>query len=798
MSTTHIYWPLSGADSLPTKYQQECLSDFQASSLKPHQSVTITSQNQDYFRLEHASSFSQHKFQDTDPTYESDCANHLVSYKDPTETQEAEITYNLNNIQSTQKKLVPFPENSQKCLNSINQESSDAKSTTDENVSQQPEDRATSHLLNNSNELEAKSNFVGEGMKNSGVPFGPKSKKETLKGKNPKKTKSKFAKYISDDAEFNNLRSIIQQEDLNNYFSAINSNLTTLKIPPTLVQPIKKSSEISDFNFQNFKGHSQITNPNPSLRSKAMFPNHSSAQEHTGLLEKILNPEDYLSILPMPTKPLHCYVNPLDSRSYNGYSEKNYFQGLDEGSCPKLSNASTGDGSELGEPLPRKVSQGEESDESDVLGQSETSHLMKAIGCLDTSVEKGEDSGDELFGELDQYYVNFDERAERMTLEEMAEIDAKWQAELEQQQVEWEAAQEDFAVKHAERLVLKQQRKVEKLAERYVEIERRKAIKREKKRQFWLEKQARHIAMNMPIAPVESEPTPEQGFSHEQYLSSSANEQYYYENLEKSRMVHQYAQEPRVEPQPRMVQIQPRLAPHMMPPMQAPNAKHMPPRDPRMLLPPPQAMVRAPYQEPRLIRVAGPPPPGYHLAGPPPPPAYGHPMGARPVIRRIVRVPMQQPISNEEILRQEHARFEYDRAVAIENDRREHERREEFLREQERREYMAAQENERRHQEMLRYEASGAQGYYYPEDYHYPTYRAENRPSSTLETNYNTDPHYYQETPNHYIAQEESMVPQHNYEQGAIYAEDSQRFYYPESCSGPQRSQYENVYYDGI
>jgi hypothetical protein len=795
MSTTHIYSPISGADSLPTKYQQECLSDFQTSSLKPNQSNSITSQSQDYFQLEHASSFPQHKFQDTDPTNESDCTNHLVSYQDPNDTQEAEITYNLTNIQSTPKKLVPFPENTQKCLNSINQESSDAKSTTDENESQQPEDRATSHLLNNSNELEARINFVGEGMKNSGVPFGPKSKKETLKRKNPKKTKSTFEKYISDDAEFNNLRNIIQQEDLNNYFSAINSNLTALKPSSVLTQPIK-NFEISDFKFQKFKNQSQINNPNPALQSTAMIANNSSAQEHTGLLEKILNQEDYLSILPMPTKPLHCYLNPLDSRSYNGYSEKNYYQNLSEGSCPKLSIASTGDGSELGEPLPRKVSQGEESVESDMLGQKETSHLMKAIECLDTSIEKGEDSGDELFGELDRYYVNFDKRAERMTLEELTESDAKRQTELEQQEAEWEAAQEDFAVKRAERLVLKQQRRAEKLAERFVEKERRKVIKREKKKQFWLEKQARHIAMNMPIAPVESEPNPEQGFSHEQYLSSSANEQYYYENLEKSKMVHQYAQEPRVEPQPRMVQIQPRVAPPMMPPMQAPKARQMPPRDPRMLPPPPQAMVRAPYQEPCLIRVAGPPPPGYHLAGPPPP--YGPPMEARPVIRRIMRVPMPQQISNEEILRQEHARFEYERAIAIENDRREHERREEFLREQERREYMAAQENERRHQEMMRYEASGAQGYYHREEYHYPTYRAENIPSSTVETKYNTDPHYYQETPNHFIAQEESMVPQQNYEQGAIYAEDSQRFYYPESYSGLQRSQYENVYYDGI
>jgi hypothetical protein len=355
MSTTHIYSPISGADSLPTKYQQECLSDFQTSSLKPNQSATITSQSQDYFQLEHAISFPQHKFQDTDPTYESDCTNHLVSYQDPTDTQDAEITYNLTNIQSTPKKLVPFPENSQKCLNSINQESSDAKSTTDENKSQQPEDRATSPLLNNSNEFEAKINFVGEGMKNSGVPLGPKSKKETLKRKNPKKTKSTFTKYISDDAEFNNLRSIIQQEDLNNYFSAINSNLTTLKGSSILTQPLK-NSEISDFKFQKFKGQSQINNPNPALRSTAIIANNSSAQEHTGLLEKILNPEDYLSILPMPSKPLHCYLNPLDSRSYNGYSEKNYYQKLNEESCPKLSNASTGDGSESGEPMQIKVS----------------------------------------------------------------------------------------------------------------------------------------------------------------------------------------------------------------------------------------------------------------------------------------------------------------------------------------------------------------------------------------------------------------------------------------------------------
>lgn len=424
--------------------------------------------------------------------------------------------------------------------------------------------------------------------------------------------------------------------------------------------------------------------------------------------------------------------------------------------------------------------------------QSETNHLVKAIECLDTSVEKGQDSGDELFGELDQYYVNFDKRAEKMTVEEQAEIDANCQAEQEKQQAEWDAAQEDFAVKRAEKLVLKQHRRAEKLAERFAEKERRKVMKQDKKRQFWLEKQARHIAMNMPHPPVESEPTPERTFSHEQYLSNSANEQYYYENLEKSRMVHQYAQEPRVEPQPRMVQVQPRLAPPMMPPMQAPNARPMPPRDPRMLpAPAPLGMVRAPYPgEPRLIRVAGPPPPGYRLAGPPPP--QGLPMGAGPVIRRIMQVPMPGLIPNEEILRQEHARFEYERAVAIENDRREHERREEFLRDQERREYMAAQENERRHQEMLRYEASGAQGYYHPEDYHYPTYSTEYRPSSTVENTYTEDPHYYQEAPSHYTAHEKSIVPQHNYGQGAIYAD------YSQSCYGPQGSHYENVYYDGI
>jgi hypothetical protein len=203
-----------------------------------------------------------------------------VSYQDLTGTQESEITYNLTQIQSIPKKLVPFPENSQKCLNSLNKESSDAKSTTDENESQQPEVTPASNLPNNSNEFEAKINFVGEGMKNSGVPLRPKSKKELPRHKNSKKTKSTFAKYISDDAEFNSLRSFIQQQDLNNYFSAINSNLTSSK---GLDSPPPKISEFSDFRFQKFNAHHQPDTLDVIFGSASILRINTPAQEHTGL-----------------------------------------------------------------------------------------------------------------------------------------------------------------------------------------------------------------------------------------------------------------------------------------------------------------------------------------------------------------------------------------------------------------------------------------------------------------------------------------------------------------------------------
>jgi len=166
--------------------------------------------------------------------------------------------------------------------------------------------------------------------------------------------------------------------------------------------------------------------------------------------------------------------------------------------------------------------------------------------------------------------------------------------------------------------------------------------------------------------------------------------------------------------------------------MQAPQMpRPTPPREIRMLpAPHPQpVMMRPVHPEPRLMRVAPPPPPpGYRLAGPPPMRQQvcqsQLPLPPRPLVRRIVRV----PIPNDEILRREHARHEYERVVALEADRREHARREEFYREQDRRDFLARQEHERRQIEMLRYEEASkdrlayaqAQAYQSPECYSRP------------------------------------------------------------------------------
>jgi hypothetical protein len=139
-------------------------------------------------------------------------------------------------------------------------------------------------------------------------------------------------------------------------------------------------------------------------------------------------------------------------------------------------------------------------------------------------------------------------------------------------------------------------------------------------------------------------------------------------------------------------------------------------------------MMRQPVHEPRLVNVAPPPPPhGYRLAGPPPPPQM-HPhmapdhLGPRPVVRRVVRVPIPHPAQNDEIMRREHARRDYERVVAIDADRMRHARREEWHREQERREFHAKKEHERRQIEMLRYEEATARRLAYQPTYEAPGY----------------------------------------------------------------------------
>ena len=438
---------------------------------------------------------------------------------------------------------------------------------------------------------------------------------------------------------------------------------------------------------------------------------------------------------------------------------------------------------------------------------------LNAGECLDLSVkdEMFDDSSDEkLFDDLDQYYVNFDKRAERMAPEEFAELERQQQEE-----------EERLAQKAEETRLWKDEKKWERRQAKLMDKQRRHINKVQNKMKYEANKKAREEAVLLEIAQklqspcVQSETVNpqvqnhEQTFSNEQHFSNNADEQYYYENLERSRNVEQFENPiPRVQQYP--VQSQMPVAP-----MQIPRA--MPPRDIRVLAPPPPMMMRQPVHEPRLVHVAPPPPPphGYRLAGPPPPPQM-HPhmapdhLAPRPMVRRVVRVPIPSPAQNDEIMRREHARREYERVVAIDAERMEHARREEWYREQERREFHAKKEHERRQIEMLRYEEATARRLAYQPTYEAPGYYAHqdanydlgcNSDIQNLSQNDQNRDHLYcpQDSgrvrlDSTYIPIEKVMAPQYKGPQD--YAHSEHAYYAPQSHpeSGFERREFDHVY----
>jgi len=134
-------------------------------------------------------------------------------------------------------------------------------------------------------------------------------------------------------------------------------------------------------------------------------------------------------------------------------------------------------------------------------------------------------------------------------------------AELERLELELKQQQEEKAESTRK---WKFERKMEKKQAKFLLQEKRRIAKQEKKEKYWAEKQAKLSALNViddkvPSLTSESEiiqaqmPVQGQTFFNQQYMSNNANEQYYYENLEKPRMIHQFDQEAKFQPEPQMV-----------------------------------------------------------------------------------------------------------------------------------------------------------------------------------------------------------------------------------------------------
>jgi hypothetical protein len=265
---------------------------------------------------------------------------------------------------------------------------------------------------------------------------------------------------------------------------------------------------------------------------------------------------------------LTSYQNPLNTISGNrNFDQRNFVHGY--------SNIfPISDGLVFSYGINNKKSCDTEALDSLALEDSQTPiQILNAGEYLDLSVKNEifDDSSDEkLFDDLDQYYVNFDKRAERMAPEEFAELERQQQEENEK------------IAKAAEQTRLwKEEKKWERRQAKIMEKERRRITKLEKKMKYEADKKARQESVLLangkkPECPsVEFEgvypqvQNQEQTFSNEQYFSNKSDEKFYYENLERSRNVDQFENQiPRV-PQ-NQVQYQMPVAP-IQPPRPMPT-----------------------------------------------------------------------------------------------------------------------------------------------------------------------------------------------------------------------------------
>lgn len=113
-----------------------------------------------------------------------------------------------------------------------------------------------------------------------------------------KKQKNKLDRYSSNDAEFNSLRKLIQQEELNDYFRRINSSVEiSLQKSPIEPNSMFSTSEL-DFKLQKFTTLSKIDNSLPFAQKAGLLSVDPSLEEEVdqkdgNLLQKILSPEDF-------------------------------------------------------------------------------------------------------------------------------------------------------------------------------------------------------------------------------------------------------------------------------------------------------------------------------------------------------------------------------------------------------------------------------------------------------------------------------------------------------------------------
>jgi len=252
MIITHIYDP----SSQPGDYPQDALPDFQISLPKSAHKTTVNSPNKDSFLIEDAPIFASQQPEEIQNHYQQDVAKNSVSDQCFSETPIAETGTN-----TLETHMVPAITEFETSTKLPSKDASDTKSTTDENTSANRESSPIPQSLTDSTEFQGQTHFVGEPINGVLGPKSQKPKKKSSKKNNSKKPKSKLEKYVSDDAEFNSLRKIIQQEDLNNYFTRINSNLTdSLEQTCLPANCIFGTSELK-FNLQQFHSQPKIGEP---------------------------------------------------------------------------------------------------------------------------------------------------------------------------------------------------------------------------------------------------------------------------------------------------------------------------------------------------------------------------------------------------------------------------------------------------------------------------------------------------------------------------------------------------------